>query len=143
MAFTYFIPVILPITIAIEKTDGEAVASQVFTPTVNIGGKASNKFSGVKVQTFEFDIPETDDYVLVFYTDDAKNADFILSLANIQANEFTETSIKGIDNLNIDNLQFEKGCFDLSGRRIDESKISNGSLKPGLYIINHRKVIIK
>ena len=136
-------PEFSPVTIAIEKTNGEAVASQVFTPTVNIGGKASNKFSGVKVQTFEFDIPETDDYVLVFYTDDAKNADFILSLANIQANEFTETSIKGIDNLNIDNLQFEKGCFDLSGRKIDESKISNGSLKPGLYIIDHRKVIIK
>ena len=49
----------------------------------------------------------------------------------------------GIDNLANDNLQFEKGCFDLSGRKIDESKISNGSLKPGLYIINQRKVVIK
>ena len=136
-------PEFSPVTIAIEKTNGETVASQVYTPTVNIGGKAGNQFSGVKVQNFEFDIPETDDYMLVFYTDDAKNADFILSLANIQVNDFTETGIKGIDNLANDNLQFEKGCFDLSGRKIDESKISNGSLKPGLYIINQRKVVIK
>jgi hypothetical protein len=128
-----------PITIAIENLNGEAVASEVYTPTVNIGGNTGNKFSGVKVQTFEFDIPETGDYVVVFYADAAKNADFVLGLANLQAKSFTETGIKATNALQ----SGEKGCFDLSGRKITESQVTNGTLKPGLYIIDRHKVVVK
>ena len=128
-----------PITIAIENLNGEAVASEVYTPTINIGGNTGNKFSGVKVQTFEFDIPETGDYVVVFYADAAKNADFVLGLANLQAKSFTETGIKATNALQ----SGEKGCFDLSGRKITESQVTNGTLKPGLYIIDRHKVVVK
>ena len=34
-------------------------------------------------------------------------------------------------------------CYDLSGRRIAEGKVSDGQLKPGLYIINGHKVAVK
>ena len=123
-----------PVTIAVEDLNGDEVASQTYTPTVNIGGKTDNKFSGVSQQTFEFDIPETGDYIITFYTDATKNADFVLGQASIQVNEFYSTGIREIDN-----LQFEKkGCFDLSGRRL-----SKEGLKPGLYIIDGRKVMIR
>ena len=37
----------------------------------------------------------------------------------------------------------KNGCYDLSGRKIEESQLSNGLLKPGIYIIDGRKVAIK
>ena len=117
----------------IENLNGEEVASEVFTPTVNIGGNTANKFSNGKGQTFEFDIPETGDYVFTIYTDAVKNADFVLGMATLQAKEFYETGIKDIDR-----LQETKSCYDLSGRRL-----SKESLKPGLYIIGGRKVMVK
>jgi hypothetical protein len=117
----------------IENLNGEEVASEVFTPTVNIGGNTANKFSNGKGQTFEFDIPETGDYVFTIYTDAVKNADFVLCMATLQAKEFYETGIKDIDR-----LQETKSCYDLSGRRL-----SKESLKPGLYIIGGRKVMVK
>ena len=123
-----------PVTIAIEDLNGNEVASQTYTPTVNIGGKTDNKFSGVSQQTFEFDVPETGDYIITFYTDATKNADFVLGQASIQVNEFYTTGIREIDNLPFK----EKGCFDLSGRRL-----SKEGLKPGLYIIDGRKVMIR
>jgi len=33
--------------------------------------------------------------------------------------------------------------YDLSGRRVADSRLSDGSLKPGIYIRNGRKVIVK
>ena len=126
---------------AIENLNGEEVASLTYTPTINIGGNAENKFSSGKGKTFEFDIPETGDYVLSIYTDGVKNADFVLSMATLDAKSFVETGIQEISN---DDWQAPKnGCFDLSGRRIAESQWSNGQLKAGLYIIDGRKVAIK
>ena len=127
-------PEFSPITLTIENLNGEEVASQTYTPTVNIGGKTGNKFSGVSQQSFDFDIPETGDYIITFYTDAAKNADFVLGQANIQVKEFYSTGIREIDNLQ----SKEKGCFDLSGRQL-----SKEGLKPGLYIIDGRKVVIR
>ena len=137
-------PEFTPVIVAIEDVSGQEVASQTYTPTINIGGKTSNKFIGVNQQTFEFDIPENGDYVIVFYTDAVKNADFVLGQITIQAMEFSTTGIKDIDTPPHNHLLFgENGCFDLSGRKITENKLSNDQLKPGLYIINGRKVVIK
>ena len=33
--------------------------------------------------------------------------------------------------------------YDLQGRRIGQGSMANGQLKPGLYIVNGKKVIIK
>lgn len=129
-----------PVVVVVEDANGQEVASQTYTPTVNIGGNADNSFTGVKVQTFEFDITETGNYVLSFYTDAVKNADFMLGQATLHAKKFTETGIREVpcDNLPAAN----RTCYDLSGRSIDNGG-SHTPLKPGLYIIRGRKVVIK
>ena len=33
--------------------------------------------------------------------------------------------------------------YDLSGRRIGQWSMINGQLKPGLYIVNGKKIVIK
>ena len=138
-----------PVTVAIETLAGEEVASQVYTPNVNIGGKVDKKFTGVTQQTFQFDIPETGDYVLVFYTDAAKNSDFVLGPATIQATSFVATGINEIKNEESGKWNEEGGkwhedtVYDLSGRRISNLNSQNSNLKPGLYIINGKKVVMK
>ena len=126
---------------AIEKPDGEVVTSEVYKPTKNIGGNTANSFSSGRAKTFKFDIPETGDYVLTLYADAVKNADFVLGMAVLDAKAFSET---GIREMTRDEQPIRKnGCYDLSGRKIEESQLSNGLLKPGIYIIDGRKVAIK
>lgn len=128
-----------PVTVAIETPDGQEVASQEYTPDVNIGGDTKNKFTGVATQTFEFDIPDTGEYIVVFYTAAKRHADFVLGQATIYAKNFVPTGIKSIDDSsNRKLLSGKNGCFDLSGRRLSED-----GLKPGLYIIDGRKVVVK
>ena len=74
--------------------------------------------------------------MLSFYADAKKDADFVLGMATLEAKSFITT---GIQEINVQNVQIEKnGCYDLSGRRL-----TNDNLKPGLYIIDGRKVAIK
>ena len=130
------------VTYTIEDLNGQEMASKTFTPTVNIGGDTSNSFSGGRGQTFDFDIPETGEYVFTVYTDAVKNADFVLGMSTIQAKSFVTTGIKEI-NTNSEKVQSKKsGCYDLSGRKVSESNTPNG-LKPGIYIINGRKTVIR
>lgn len=137
-------PQFSPVIFTIEDVNGEEIASETFTPTVNIGGDTGNQFSNGKGLTFEFDIPTTGDYVLCIYTDPAKNADFVLGMATLQARSFYDTGIQPIEDSSLGNPSSRmSGCFDLSGRRISESQLSNGQLKPGLYIINGHKVTVK
>jgi len=123
----------MPVTVAIEDTLGQEVASTIYTPTVNIGGNTANKFSGVFQQTFEFDIAETGDYTLVFYTDAARTADFVVGQVIIQPMEF----YTGITNLHSPLTPHPSPVYDLSGRRVD-----SGQLKRGIYIIDGRKMVI-
>ena len=128
-----------PVIYTIEKTNGEEVASKTFIPTANIGGDAANAFSGGRGQTFDFDIPETGDYVLSFYTEAEKNADFVLGMAKLQVKSFSETGIMDIRQSTADQSPAPAAtCFDLSGRRL-----STAHLKQGLYIMNGRKVMVK
>ena len=130
-----------PVTFTIETTDGQEIASKTFTNLKNIGGTTDKSFSTGRAQAFEFDILTTGDYVFSVYTDAAKNADFVLGMATLQAKSFSET---GIQEIRTDNSSSRKsGCFDLSGRRIAESNTSNGQLKPGLYIMDGRKVVVR
>ena len=123
-----------PVTIVIEDPDGQEVASTKYTPTNNIGGNAGNAFKGISQQKFEFDITETGDYVIAFYADAAKNADFVLGTVNIQAKEFYTTGIKELPTVNSQ----PSTVYDLNGQRIKE-----GSLKPGIYIKGGRKIVIR
>ena len=124
-----------PVTIAIEKRDGQEVASTIYTPTVNIGGKKDNNFSGVNTQTFEFNITEMANYVVVFYTDAARNADFVLGQVSIQVKSFAETGIHSLTGCEPTNPSH---IYDLSGRRLEA-----GQLKRGIYIIDGRKVVVQ
>jgi hypothetical protein len=128
-------PNFTPVTVAIEKAaGGQEVASTVYTPTVNLKSSTVDKFS-TALQSFEFDIPETGDYVLAFYADAAKNADFVLGTLTIQAKSFT-TDIKEIESTSKSLRQKSNVLYDLSGRRVaDESK------KHGIYIQGGRKVV--
>ena len=128
-------PEFKPVTVAIETPDGEEVASEVFTPTVNIGNDTGNKFSKVNLQVFEFDITEKGDYVIVFYTDAARNADFVLGQVSIQAMSFVAT---GIAQIPTHNAQHPTPIYDLSGRRVKD-----GQLNRGIYIIDGKKVVVR
>ena len=128
-------PEFSPVTLAIENLDGQEMASQTYLPTVNIGNNTGNKFSGVQLQTFEFDIAETGDYVIVFYTDAARNADFVLGSINIQASSYVPTGIN--ERLSSDTRR-PTAVYDLTGR-----KLSAEQLKRGLYIIDGRKTVIR
>ena len=78
-----------PVTISVETADdGQAVASQSYTPTVNIGNSASNSFSGVVQKTFAFTIEQTGNYTLSFYTDDDGWADAIIGSLVLVAKEY-------------------------------------------------------
>ena len=128
-------PEFSPVTLAIENLDGQEMASQTYLPTVNIGNNTGNKFSGVQQQTFEFDIAETGDYVIVFYTDAARNADFVLGSISIQASSFVPTGIN--ERLSSDTRR-PTAVYDLTGR-----KLSAEQLKRGIYIIDGRKTVIR
>ena len=127
-------PEFSPVTIAIESADGQTVASKSYTPTRNIGGKAGNAFSGIRTQTFEFEISQTDNYVIAFYADAEKNADFVLGVVSIQAKEFSATGIRELPVA----ADRPSVVYDLSGRRLQTVP-----QQPGIYIINGRKTVVK
>lgn len=126
-------PSFSPVTIVIEDANGNEVASQVYTPKSNIGNNTANKFSAT-LESFEFDIPETGNYVLAIYANSAKNSDFVLGQANLQAKSFLAT---GITNVTKDEKRHSSDAYDLSGRRVNKEQ-----LKSGLYIINGRKTLV-
>ena len=93
------------------------------------------------VDLFYITSTETGDYALSYYTDAVKNADFVLGMCTLQVKSFAETGIQDVGQGNAPSVK--DGCFDLSGRRIEESKLTNRQLQPGLYIIGGRKVVVK
>ncbi len=128
-------PEFTPVTVAIEDSEGQEVASETVTPTVNIGNNTGNKFTGVQQQAFEFDIAEPGDYVVAFYTGGTRNADFVLGQLTIIPSSFVSTGID--ENINV-NENPKRGTFDLSGRRL-----SADQLKRGIYIIDGRKTVVR
>ena len=127
-------PEFSPITIVIEDANGQEVASKVCTPTKNIGGNTSNAFGGVR-QTFDFNITQPGYYVIAFYTDAEKNADFVLGVPMITAKEYGEAGIENI--VNSEELR-DKSYYDLNGRRL-----SAQPSRPGTYITGGKTVVVK
>jgi poly(3-hydroxybutyrate) depolymerase len=131
-------PEFTPVTIAIEDTVGQEVASKVYMPTRNIGGNAANQFSGIRQQKFEFDIAEKSDYVIAFYTDSVRNADFVLGVVSIQAKEYNVAGIREIYNGQQAAEGLDGAVYDLNGRRV-----ADGQLRLGVYIKGRRKIVIR
>lgn len=106
-----------------------------------------NKFARFSQQILEFDITEKKDYVIAFYADAVKNADFVLGQLTLQAVEFGTTGIRGISDSPLYDVQpadknsdinADSRCFDMSGRQLQSKQ-----LKRGLYIIDGRKTIVQ
>lgn len=127
-------PEFSPVTISIQNLSGLEVAADTIMPTVNVGGDVGNKFLKFSLQKFEFDITEADDYVIVFYPDAARDADFVLGYLSLQALEYGTT---GIINVTAPVSTSHSQVYDLSGRQIPE-----GKLKRGFYIIDGRKTFV-
>lgn len=137
-------PEFAPVILSIQDGKGQEVAAETFTPTVNIGGDVAGKFARFNQQVFEFDITETGEYVIVFYADATKNADFVLGQVTIQAMAFTETGVREISlQPETDKAPRSNGIFDLNGRRIADSPAAGAPLKHGVYLIGGRKVVIR
>lgn len=138
-------PEFSPVTIAIEDPDGQEVASKTVTPTKNIGGVTDGRFSALRTQKYEFDIPKTGEYVLAFYADAAKDADFVLGYASIQANDYLSVGIRETENLTMDHSPSKAGSgyYDLQGRPIENGKTVNRKLLKGIYIKDGRKMVVR
>jgi poly(3-hydroxybutyrate) depolymerase len=125
-----------PITVVIEDTNGQEVASTVCKPTKNIGGNTSNEFPGVRQPTLDFNITQPGYYVIAFYADAEKDADFVLGVPTIKVTEYGEA---GITTLNGERETVnDKNWYTLDGRRI-----SAQPSRPGIYITGGKTVVVK
>ena len=104
-------------------------------PTINVGGDVGNKFLKFSMQKFEFNIAEDGDYVIVFYPDAARDADFVLGYLSLQALGYGPIDL--INDVTESVPAHHSEVYDLSGRRISE-----GQIKRGFYIIDGRKTFI-
>ena len=120
-------PEFSPVTINIENQSGtQVVATETYTPTVNIGGNTANKFSTVRQQSFTFTIEEQGDYLIAFHAADVKGADCVLGQLILQVEEFYTTGIGEIEEGHL--KSGKTTVFDLSGRR-------QSQLKRGINIV--------
>lgn len=127
-------PDFLPVELRIERrTDGVRIASQTYTPTVNIGNDVSNNFSAPEQQYFEFEVTEPGDYVIAFYAASAQSADGVLGQLSLAANSYIPTGIKEVYDLQLS----EDVIYDLKGQRVDTPT------ETGIYIRNGRVIFIK
>ena len=129
-----------PVELCIEKrTGGESVASQTYTPKVNIGNNASNNFGIIRQESFEFDIAEQGDYVIALYAADKEWSDCILGQLFLSSNGYTTTGIEPIPSPNHEPSTVNREPFtihDLQGRQVT-------SPQSGLYIIRSQDGSIK
>ena len=123
------------VELSIEKRTGStSIASQTYTPSINIGNVASNNFASPAQQTFEFDVTEQGDYVIAVYSAASGWSDCIIGQLILVADSYSATGINAIDN-----FRYEADVvYDLQGR-----KLSVTPLKSGLYIKNGKKMLIK
>jgi poly(3-hydroxybutyrate) depolymerase len=127
-------PDFAPIELSIEKrVGGVSVASQIYTPTINIGNNASNSFGSLKQQTFEFDITEQGNYVIALYSAEQEWSDCILGQLSLTANSYVSTAISAVP---ASPFLKDNELYDLQGR-----KVSNP--QHGIYIRNGRKVWVE
>ena len=130
-------PEFSPVELNIEKRTGSvSVASQTYTPTINIGNEASKNFGSLKQQTFAFDITEQGDYVIALYSAASEWSDCILGQLILANNSYVATGIRATLNDNGETLN-DNCVYDLQGRKV------NNLRQKGLYIRNGKKYIIR
>ena len=115
----------------IETRAGKSIASQTYTPNINIGNVASNNFSSPTQQTFEFDITEQGDYVIALYSAASEWSDCIIGQLSLTANSYVTTSIETPTHNQAPNTPI----YDIDGQRVISPT------KSGIYISNGKKII--
>ena len=115
-----------------KREDNASIASQTYTPNVNIGNVASNSFSSIDQQTFEFDITEQGDYVIAIYSAASEWSDCIIGQLILSADDKASTGIKEVNSVNANS----QAVYDLQGRMVSASS-------KGLYIKNGKKMLKK
>ena len=123
-----------PLEFAVETREGQAIASTVYTPTVNVGNNAGNSFSGVTEQHFEFDVTDQGNYVLAVYADASSWSDGLVGQFILTADSFSTTAISAHQS---SQPTADTTVYDLQGRKLD------GPLKKGLYISNGKKFLVR
>ena len=108
-------PNFTPVTLAIETIDGKEVYSETFTPTSNIGNKASSSFSGTTMVTSVFDINKKDRYVITFYTADGVFDDLVVGQAAIKR----KGNVTAVEGAKSDGGASIVSYFNLSGQPVD------------------------
>jgi hypothetical protein len=125
-----------PVELNVEKLANSAsIASQTYTPTINIGNVASNSFGNPEQQNLEFDVAEQGDYVIAIYVAASEWSDCIVGQLILAADSYFPTDIKVVRDLTTNALQSESGAvYDLQGRKVSV-------LSKGLYIRNGKKIL--
>lgn len=119
-----------PLEFAIESSNGQAVATTTYTPTVNVGNSASNSFSGVTEQQFEFDITTQGEYVLAVYADASGWSDGLVGQLVLSAVSYGTTGVEAVrPSTTLTEI------YDLQGRRLTRLP------QKGIYIQNGKKHI--
>ncbi len=133
-------PEFSPVDISIEKrSNGQVIASQTYTPTVNIGNDPSNSFGMVPQQVLEFEVTDTDDYVLVFHTAEVEYGDGVIGQLLLTVSEFTST---GIEAVHAPFYPLSEGTGEASHyHNLQGQQVSN--LTRGIYIHKGKKVYVK
>ena len=124
-----------PLEFAIETRSGTTIASTTYTPTVNIGNKVDNSFTGVTEQQFEFDITTQGNYVIAAYADAAEWSDGMIGGLTLTAKSYVATGISTLPT--VDSSADSDAIYDLSGRRVSRPT------RDGLYIKNGKKMVIR
>ena len=93
---------------------------------------ASNSFSSIDQQTFEFDITEQGDYVIAIYSAASEWSDCIIGQLILSADSKASTGIKEVNSVNVNS----QAVYDLQGRIVSASS-------KGLYIKNGKKMLKK
>ena len=115
-----------------KREDNTSIASQTYTPNVNIGNVASNSFANIDQQTFEFDVTEQGDYAIAVYSAASEWSDCIIGQLTLSADNNASTGIKELNSINANS----QAVYDLQGRKVSAST-------KGLYIKNGKKMLKK
>ena len=122
------------VDICIEQRLGTSIASQTYTPDVNIGNVASNSFGNLVQQTFEFDVTEPSNYVIAIYSAPASWSDCIVGQLILSVNSYaTAIATPSVDR----RLSSSSIVCDLQGRQVSYPS------QPGIYIVNGKKMVVK
>ena len=115
-----------------KRTGSTSIASQTYTPDINIGNVASNNFKSPAQQTFEFDITEQGDYVIAIYSAASEWSDCIIGQLLLTANSYVATGVSPTPTL----PEAEGVVYNLQGQRLNNIS----SQKSGIYISNGKKI---